>query len=267
MPSREIALIRQALQAHSRLRWPRWLSNGEPGSSAAEGSIRRHFPLIGGLIASLSAIAYAAAALALPHGVAVLLAMSIGLWLTGARAERALARFADTTPRDGGALSDDAGSTAAPSVLGAGVVVVVIVLIARLEMLVSLDPSWIGVSLVSGAMFSRACAALLVPESDGEAASAGQHRRVAASLGSVPAIGAALYTGEHGAFVLAAVCALAAAMGIRRGLWRRGLGDESFSLNATQVASELGFLLGLLAMLVVDAPAGPPDAGIGEPPE
>lgn len=247
--------FREALRVHSRLRWPRWLGPGDRAASEVPGSPRRHFPAVGMIVASLSAIAYAACALFLPHGVAVLVAMSVGLWLTSARHEQALARFADTPL----GRSAPAAEPAPPASLAvAGGVVLVLALVGRLEMLVSLDPSWVGVTLVSAAMFSRACASVFAAD---PAATGGRHAAVAAFEGGLPTLLAAFWTGEHAAFALAALLAIVAALLIRRGLWWRRAIGETDALGAIQVAAELAFVLGMLAVLVAGVPPTMPDGG------
>ena len=77
--ARELRLFLVAMQFYSRLPVPRsllgWMG-WDPGWLAPA---TRYFPLVGVLVASLTAVLYAACGLVLPHGVALAVAMAAGL--------------------------------------------------------------------------------------------------------------------------------------------------------------------------------------------
>lgn len=212
----------------------------------------RLLPIAGLTVAVPAAIAYAFAGLWLPHAVALLVAMGLALLLGGALHERGLSGFCDVL-----ALR----SPLETPLSAAGAAGLVLVLLARLEVLSSIDPSWIAVCLVTAAAFSRGCAAFALggtmatprlADTPSTPAAPGTRGAVAFGLGLLPAAAAAVWTGNFEVFGTAAGLALATTAVVRRTLVRRRLPRDARALGALQQLSELGFLIGILATLSID---------------
>jgi len=217
----------------------------------------RYLPLAGASVALPAAVAYAIAGLWLPHAVSLLAALGVLLLLTGAIHERGLAAWCD----DLAARGRTDGKLAAAGAAG-----LMLTILGRFESLSSIDPSWVAVTLVTAAMFSRACAAFALAGSfnDGtpEAARAGaQDGAIALALGLAPVIAAALWTGNIEVFGTAAGLSLAATVIVRRTLAPRSLPRDTRALGAIQQLAELGFHLGILATLsIVDETLADPSS-------
>jgi adenosylcobinamide-GDP ribazoletransferase len=250
--SLQLRLFLLALRTYSRIPAPgaptRWAA--EPGEQP--GRAIRYFPLVGLVVAALTAIAYAIFGLWLPHAVSLLLAMGTGQLLTGAMHELGFARFCDGF-RDG---SDGAAARAGL----AGTLGTVMMLLLRLEVLTSIDPSWIGVTLVTAAAFSRGCAVMVsaspAPGPAGGGAPpaarlASADTRVALALAALPSLAAAWWTASVGVFASAAGLALACTVAMRALARRRGAACSEDSLGAVQQCVELAFYLGVLATLSI----------------
>ena len=94
----QLRLFFIALQFFTRIPIPRWVGFDAAWLHHAS----RYFPLVGLVVAALSAAVYAAAALALPAPVAALLATAAGIYATGAFHEDG---FADMCDGFGGGMS------------------------------------------------------------------------------------------------------------------------------------------------------------------
>lgn len=111
----------------------------------------RYAPVAGIAIALPAWMVYVFAGLWLPHAVAVLASIVAGLALGGALHERGLATAFELRAH-----------AAAPEALPGQVAMLclAVLLLARFEILSSIDPSWIGFTLVCAAALSRGCAVL-----------------------------------------------------------------------------------------------------------
>lgn len=246
MLSLQLRLLVLAVAVFTRLPISARLRGWTQGLAAPHGL--RYLPLAGLLAALPMAVAYAIAGIWLPHAVALLLALGAGLLLTGALHESAFTAWCD----------EAAGGTR--NALGpAGAIGVTLLLLTRFETLSSIDPSWVAVSMVCAAAFSRGCAVFLLGTLAG--ADEGPERGVqlpdgldtgiALAGAALPVAAAALWTGDAGVFGAAAGMALASAAIGRRVSARRGLGAGPVALGALQQLAELGFYIGILATLSI----------------
>lgn len=243
MLSLQLRLLVLAVAVFTRLPISARLRGWTQGLAAPRGL--RYLPLAGLLAALPMAVAYAIAGIWLPHAVALLLALGAGLLLTGALHESAFTAWCD----------EAAGGTR--NALGpAGAIGVTLLLLTRFETLSSIDPSWIAVSLVCAAAFSRGCAVFAVGTEFAEPASQAQRPGgtdlvVAMACAAVPVVAAALWTGSFEVFGTAAGMALVATALVRRTLGRRGLARDERALGAIQQLAELAFHVGILATLSI----------------
>ena len=207
----------------------------------------RYLPLAGLLVALPAAVAYAVAGLWLPHAVALLGALAVLLLLTGAVHERGFAAWCEDLAERGrtdGRLG------------AAGAAGLMLLVLAKFETLSSIDPSWIAVSMVCAAAFSRGCAVFAVGTALTEPSAqaprpTGADTSVALACALAPVIAAALWTGNLEVFGTAAGMALVATALVRRTLGRRGLERDERALGAVQQLAELGFHVGILATLSI----------------
>ncbi len=273
MLSLQLRLLLVAIQFYSRIpiagRVAAWMGWDHAWLAKAT----RYFPLVGVLVASLTAFVYAMCGLWLPHGVALLLAMAAGLLLTGAFHEDGFADFCDGF--GGGATPERTLEIMHDSRIGAyGAIGVAMLLLLRFEALDSVDPSWIGVSMVTAAAFSRGCAVLIMATmpyarvaETSKAKPVAQHvapmdAGIALALAVLPALAASWWTGSPGIFGTAAALAIAATFAMRRLLRRRLAGYTGDCLGAVQCVAEVAFLVGIVATLAVavEPPADQPFA-------
>lgn len=264
--TRQLRLFLVALQFYSRVpvtgrlaRWVGW-------NPALLGPATRYFPLVGALLALIQGLVFVLASLTLPHPVAVLLAMVVGLMLTGAFHEDGWADFCDAF--GGAADRERTLEIMRDSRIGAyGALGVLMLLLLRFETLAHIDSGWIVAALVCAAAFSRGCAVLLMiglpyaREEDDQA----KARPVARELGAIDAVVALalsllpvlvlmIWTGDGTPGGLAVALALIGTMVVRR-LVRRRLGAYTGDcLGAVQQVAETAFFLGMLIVLgsVVD---------------
>lgn len=157
----QLRLFLVALQFYSRIpvtgRLAAWLGHDPAWLAPAT----RYFPLVGVVVASLTAIVYATFGLLLPHSVALVVAIAAGLMLTGAFHEDGLADTCDAL----GGHHDRARLLAImqDSRIGTyGAAALILMLVGRFEILAALDPSWVGVTLVTAAAASRGCAIIVI---------------------------------------------------------------------------------------------------------
>lgn len=249
----QLRLLLLALRTYSRIPAPGATSGWAAGPGERPGRAIRYFPVVGLLVAALTAISYATFGLWLPHAVSLLLAMGVGQLLTGAMHERGFARFCD-------GFRDGVGGDAAARAGLAGTIGTVMMLLLRLEVLTSIDPSWIGVTLVTAAAFSRGCAmmvaaspapGLAVGDAPPGARLASADAGVALALAALPALAAAWWTASVGVFASAAGLALACTIAMRALVRRRSPASTEDSLGAVQQCVELAFYLGVLATLSI----------------
>lgn len=215
----------------------------------------RFLPLTGALAGAGGAIAYVGASLWMPHAVAVLAAIAVAAILTRARGERALAAMCDA----GGRAGSDAGAGprgAGPG--GAGITGIALLVVARLELLSTIDPAWIAAALVGAAAVSRGLAAIAVI---GMPAQQPRSRvldfAVPLALGVLPVVALQAWGGEIWPVYKACALALLAAALARRVARRRLAHERPAALLAIAQLAEIAFLAGLLAGL----PASPDPEG------
>ena len=253
MPTLQLRLLLIALIAYSR--WPaparaRAWAAGDPAELARA---RAWLPAVGLLVAVPAAVAYAFAALWLPHAVAVLVAMLVALVLGGAVHERELARWMDEA------------EASSPGRVGAlAAVAVAMLVLARLETLSTIDPTWIAVTLACAAAFSRGCALLVaasLPQREFQGPGAAG---MAWALGwaVAPSAAAAAWTRDPAIFATAAALGLLAGAVMRRLIRRRvraGARVRTDAIGAVQTIVELAYYVGVLATLSI-ADAGGDEA-------
>jgi adenosylcobinamide-GDP ribazoletransferase len=258
--SLQLRLLLVAVQFYSRIPVTGRLADWVGFEPAWLARATRYFPLVGVLVASLTAFVYAMCGLWLPHGVALLLAMAAGLLLTGAFHEDGFADFCDGF--GGGTTAERTLEIMHDSRIGAyGAIGVAMLLLLRFATLESVDPSWIGVTLATAAAFSRGCSVLVmatlpyarVAEAS-KAKPVAQHLAptdtgIGLALAALPAAAAAWWTGAPGVFASAAALALAATFAMRRIVRRRLAGYTGDCLGAVQQVAEVAFFVGLVAAL------------------
>jgi adenosylcobinamide-GDP ribazoletransferase len=240
-------LLLIALAAWTRLPAGRARTRGALVTPADRVHGLRYLPLAGLAVVLPAALVYAVAGLWLPHAVALLAALGAMLLLTGAVHERGFAAWCEDLAAR---ARTDGGLTAA------GAAGLVVLLLAKFETLSSIDPSWIAVSLVCAAAFSRGCAVFAVGTEFVEPASqaprpGGTDLAVAMACAAVPVVAAALWTASVEVFGTAAGMALVATALVRRTLGRRGLARDERALGAIQQLAELAFHVGILATLSI----------------
>ena len=254
MLSLQLRLLVIALRVYARVPLPRGVvarAGGDPGALAL-----RHLPLVGVAVAVPAAVVYVLAAQWLPHAVAVLAAMLASLLLGGAVHERGLAAWFGLVDRTS---PDDATGAGARGTGAIAVLAISGTMLARLETLSSLDPSWIAAVLVCAAAWSRGCAVLVAASIASERPGAGL--ATALLLAAAPSVAAAFWTGDPVVWGTAAALGLFAA-GLLRRQTRLRIDPQRRAidavLGAAQVIAELAFLAGVLATLtVVDETAEP----------
>jgi len=143
-PLSAVRIFAAAMALYSRWPMPARVRAAARGDELAAARARGWLPFVGLTVALPASVAYALCGLALPHAVAVLMAMLVALLLSGAVHERGLALWVDQ------AEVSRSGHAGAPAVIA-----VAMLLLARLEILSTIDPLWIGVTLVCAAAFSR----------------------------------------------------------------------------------------------------------------
>ena len=154
---RELRLALTALMFLTRIPVPAWVGHSEMQLNRSA----RYFPLAGLVVGAIAAIAYAAAAIVLPHPVAVALAMVAAVLATGAFHEDG---FADTCDGlGGGHTREDALRIMQDSRVGAyGAIGIVLLLLLRFEALVAIGPERIVAALAAGNAISRFFPVLLI---------------------------------------------------------------------------------------------------------
>ena len=220
----------------------------------------RYFPLVGALVALLTALIYAPCALYLPQGLAVLLAIAFGVWLTGAFHEDGWIDFCDAF----GGQHDRAKtlSIMQDSRIGSyGAIAIVLLMGLKLEALSALDPSWVGVALLAAHTWSRMCAVFVMrslpyvkPDDESKA------KPIAVNLSWFDAAVAFVLTlalcglaiwlaSDTRPFLFGAGASLAGMLYLRRLMKRRLQGYTGDGLGAVQQVCEVLFYLGLVLAL------------------
>lgn len=246
-----LASLLLALRLYSR-----WPLPARAGADAAPDDAHRAgalawLPAVGIAVAVPAAIAYVFAGAWLPHTVALLAAILVALLLSGAVHERGLARWIG--PAAPQARPDDAWAMPA--------IAVALLLLARIETLSAIDPTWIAVTLVCAAAFSRGCAVLVEASlaAGGGAKPARAGTLWALAWAVAPSYATTQWTQTPGIFLTAGAFALLASAAMRRMLRRRARARDD-GLGAVQTVAEIAFLLGIVAALALAEDAG--DAGL-----
>lgn len=213
------------------------------------------FPLIGALIGALAALVFAlASSLGLGSMLAAVLAVAAQALLTGGLHEDGLADMADGFG-GGRTRADKLRIMRDPRLGSFGALALVLALLARIAALTALaGPALAGAALVAAGAVSRAGLPLIMTSlplarDDGLAAGAGRphplRAAAAAGIGVLLAL-AVLPAGVAAGGLIGAAGALLAV----GGLARRQLGGYTGDvLGAAQQLSEVGFLLGALALI------------------
>lgn len=216
-----------------------------------------YYPLVGFLIGGICAGAFWGLELVFPAALALVLAISVGLLLTGAFHEDGLADTFDGI--GGGQDRDQALTIMRDSRLGTyGTLALILALAIKFITLIALPSLWILVALIVGQGLSRLSSVLVIVTSR-YARTDGKAKPVAEGLTATSLV-IALVTGLIGLTVAAQVLpfpAIAAGLvgltaghiGMRLLFERKLKGYTGDALGAVQQVSELGLYLGLLAWL------------------
>ncbi len=215
----------------------------------------KYYPLVGALVGLVCAQAYWAASLALPHALAAVAAIAVGLLITGAFHEDGLADVFDGV--GGGASRERALQIMKDSRLGTyGVAALVVALALKAGALAALPAEMMAASLVAGHGLSRLSSVAAIATSR-YAREEGTAKPVAvgvsrAAMAVALATGAAIMAGwalvRPPAALGCALAGLAAGHVLMRLFYERKLGGYTGdALGAVQQASEIGFYLGLAA--------------------
>ena len=247
MPVRsELDSLIGAIRFFTRLPIP-----GQRGHSAValERAIR-YFPVAGLLVGAIAAAAYLAAALVWPKTLAVIAAIALTIYLTGALHEDGWCDMVDGF--GGGTSRERVLEIMRDSSVGSyGALALIVLLLGRFFALVEIDTALVPLALIAGHAVSRLCstgvlAALDYARPEGKAKPFS--RRLSASdliLAALPALVPCLLLPPAPA-VCGLVFAAAATLWLARLFKRRIGGYTGDCLGATQQAAELAFYCGLL---------------------
>jgi adenosylcobinamide-GDP ribazoletransferase len=236
------ASIFSALQHFTRIR------PGDGVDAAPSGHTLRGWPIAGLIVALAQSLVFALASVALPHPVAILLAIAAGLMLTGAHHEAGWMSWCGRN----------------------GIVGVIVLILLRFETLAQIDADWLVAALLCAAAFSRACSVLLIASLPASFAASGEtplqasgrESGVALLVGAIPVLGLIAWTGDLLAGVLAMASAIIATAVIRGLSLRRRTAQRMTILDAAQQVAEVAFFLGLLVALgLTDIDASTEDEG------
>ena len=249
----QLRLFFTALQFFTRLPIPAWVGFDAAWLNQAA----RYFPLVGLVVAALTATVYALAAWLLPAPVAVILSTAAGIYATGAFHEDG---FADMCDGFGGGMSASRVlEIMKDSRIGAyGAIGIVCMLALKCTTLAYLPPlAAVGALLVAHPL-SRLLACALIwrmdyARAEGKAKPLAQTMRsgefAIAALTAMLAVGAVIASGMLGAPAIGAgaLAALVATLWLSRLFARRIGGYTGDCLGAVQQVSEVMIYLGVLA--------------------
>lgn len=244
----ELATFFAALRFFTRLPVPAWVGHSDAQLNGAA----RYFPLVGMLVGALGAGITFAASLVLPDSIAVILGMAATLLATGAFHEDG---FADACDGFGGGWDKAQVLTIMKdSRIGSyGAIGVALLLLAKWNGLMELQPEILLLALVAGHAVSRFATTTLIWALDyvrDDAASKSKplaHRMSASALAAAALFGllpCALLPLPQIGYALGAVAVVT--FGAARYFVRRIGGYTGDCLGATQQMAELAFYLGLL---------------------
>jgi adenosylcobinamide-GDP ribazoletransferase len=247
----ELELFFGALSFFTRLPIPRRVGHSARQLHRAS----RYFPAAGLVVGLVGALLWGAASLFWPRPIAILLALTATLWITGALHEDGLADMADGF----GGTWEKARvlEIMKDSRVGVfGVIALILTLLGRFAALLELPDAWIMAAFLAGHAVSRFCAAVLLFQmkyaredalSKARPLTTGMTRSdlgVAAFTALLPCLLLPFWNLFWGLLLAAAVTFWLASF------FQRKIGGYTGDcLGATQQAAELAFYLGLLAHL------------------
>ncbi|WP_426197620.1 adenosylcobinamide-GDP ribazoletransferase [Massilia sp. DWR3-1-1] len=249
----QLRLFFTALQFFTRLPIPAWVGFDAAWLNQAA----RYFPLVGVVVAALTAAVYALAALVLPAPVAVLVSTAAGIYATGAFHEDG---FADMCDGFGGGMTvERVLEIMKDSRIGAyGAIGTVCMLGTKCAALAFLPPTAAIGALFVAHPLSRLMATSLIwrmdyARAEGKAKPLAQTMHggefVIATVSTAVAVAAVIASGALGGWSIGAgaLAALAATLWLARLFARRIGGYTGDCLGAVQQASEVMIYLGVLA--------------------
>lgn len=249
MLRRELEYFLGAIRFFTRLPVPAWVGH----SAEALNHSARWFPAVGLVVGGIAALVYLGALRLWPQPVAVLLAMAVTLYATGAFHEDGLSDTADGL--GGGWNKSRILAIMKDSRVGSyGVVALWLGLTGKFVVLAALDPALVPVALLAGHACSRGCATLLLASMDyarddeqSKARPLAQRLTPAALLFAlVFALAPLLWLPWQQAVVGLLLALLATAwLAAKCHRWLGGYTGDC--LGATQQLAEIAFYLGLLA--------------------
>jgi len=239
-----------AIRFFTRLPVPRWVGH----SSEALQSSSRYFPAVGLIVGGIAALTFALAMLVWPKTLAVLAAMAITLYLTGAFHEDGWSDMVDGF--GGGWEKAQILTIMKDSRIGSfGAVALVMMLLTKFCALVEIDAAQIAFALIAGHTLSRLYATLVMVKLD-YVRDEGKAKPMATSIGPGSLVFAALtalFSLLPLLFVLpirqtliGVVLAGLAALWLARMFKKQIGGYTGDCLGATQQFSEVAFYCGLL---------------------
>ncbi|MCM8596709.1 MAG: adenosylcobinamide-GDP ribazoletransferase [Candidatus Accumulibacter sp.] len=246
MLGREISYFFGALRFFTRLPVPAWVGH----SSDALDRASRYFPLVGMLVGSLAALAFLLASRVWPTTLAVLIAITASLYLTGAFHEDGWSDMVDGF--GGGWEKGQILAIMKDSRIGSyGAIALIVLLLARFCALIEFSAQQIPLILISGHTLSRFASTTLLRGLD-YVRDEGKAKPLATRIGRGELAFAGLTALLPLLFLPPAIaisgCLLAAlaTLWLAR-LFRRRIGGYTGDcLGATQQLSEVAFYWGLL---------------------
>jgi adenosylcobinamide-GDP ribazoletransferase len=246
MIKQELDYFFGAIRFFTRLPVPRWVGHS---SEALERS-SRYFPAVGLIVGGIAALVFVATSFFWPKTLAVLAAMAITLYVTGAFHEDGWSDMVDGF--GGGWEKTQILSIMKDSRIGSfGAVALVILLLAKFCALVEIDPLQIPVTLIAGHAFSRLCATAVLRSLDyvrdeGKAKPLSTHiGRGEFAFATLTAILPLLLLPPHQS-IPGVVLAALATVWLARMFKRRIGGYTGDCLGATQQLAEVAFYGGML---------------------
>ena len=211
----------------------------------------RYFPITGAIVGAGAALAFCLTSLVWPKSLAILAAVAIAIYLTGAIHEDG---WSDMVDGFGSAADKDRIlAIMRSSQLGShGAVALIVLLLVRFAALIEIDSALVAIALIAGHAFSRLCATFILStldyaRSDGKAKPFGNRLSgLELAFASFCALIPVLLLPWEKATTALALAAIAT-MWLRFLFKRRIGGYTGDCIGATQQLTETVFYLGLLA--------------------
>ena len=240
-----------ALRFFTRLPVPAWVGHSVVHLNRSA----RYFPAVGLLVGLIGALVWLVASLFWPKTIAILLALSATILVTGAFHEDGLSDMTDGF--GGGWEKSRILEIMKDSRVGSfGVVVLVLSLLGRFMVLVELPDSWVFMALVAGHAVSRFCSTALLYAMDYVREDADAKAKPLATrispleldiAGGIALLPCLLL--PFGSMLVGLILAVGVSFWLAR-FFKRWIGGYTGDcLGAVQQAAELAFYLGLLARL------------------